>query len=264
MKCLTRGARFAIAPATDVVEPLAVGTTFNNLQIRNGDVARVRDAALALRLAPFAIARSGEDWTTVCPGGRGFDGGAAAQRLSAQLGTIVFLFAGYDSSLFSYERYDSGEKTDAYVSDPVELDPDADGDAPPRGGDVERLLAVCVPGVTTEALARLLRQRRVQNLSDHELRCRQIAERHQWVEAAKARFEAMKDKVPGLSLEAVLESARQNFVPSVDQEAVLREELAAKLGEYLGIDASAAIMDHAATVEPWVRQSTVEWTHVAE
>jgi hypothetical protein len=60
----------------------------------------------------------------------------------------------------------------------------------------------------------------------------------------------------------VLEAARQNFVPSADEEAVCSEDLAKKLGEYLGIDASASMMDYAATVEPWIHQSTVTWERV--
>ena len=239
-----------------------MGCTFNNLHVRTGDLTRVRDAAIRQELGPFAVAKSGEGWTTLCPEEMSLGGGPVAKRLAQDLDTVVLFFSCYDSDVFSYERYDGGERVDAYVSNPGEVDMDADYDAAPRGGDHEKLQKLCLPGTSLDVLERLLRQRRVQNLSDQELKCRQIAERHQWLEAAKKRYEEMKDKVPGLTLESVLESAKQNFIPSVDEEAVCREDLAKKLGEYLGIDASASTMDYAATEEPWLSRSTVAWERI--
>jgi hypothetical protein len=129
-----------------------MGCTFDNLQVRIGDLPRVRAAALRQGLAPFAVAKSGENWTTLCPKEMSFEGGAVAKRLAQDLDTVVLFFSCYDSDVFSYERYDAGEQVDAYVSNPGEVDADADYDAPPRGGDHEKLHTLCLPGTPLDAL----------------------------------------------------------------------------------------------------------------
>jgi hypothetical protein len=240
-----------------------VGCSFANLHIRSSLVSQVGTVSRALQLAPFAIAATGEEWTTVCPRDLSYAGAETAQRVSERLEATVLLFWAHDSDVFGYERYDAGRKTDEYVSDPHWVDEDLSDDEPPRGGELDRLRALCLPGTPPQALARLLRQRCAHDLSDAQLHELQNAELERHLEQARARYEERKHKASSLSLESVLESARRDFWPSIELEAACREDLAERLGRLLGIDPEAAIASYAAVVEDWDPESPVKWERVS-
>lgn len=140
-----------------------MGTTYSNCQVRSDSQDAVADALKPLLKEPAYVSPSVGGWVSVYP-----DYGTAdslAESLSAGLSCTAFWWDTYDSDVFHYTLYESGDVRDEFSSAPDYFEGQrADGDESDDGkidparvqGSPEVLLPLCVPGTTHAAIQAVL------------------------------------------------------------------------------------------------------------
>lgn len=140
-----------------------MGAFFTNFHVRSGSNKDVTEALKPLVAARAYVSSSEKNWVSV------FDERAddqdeeeiqrVGQTLSRSLSTPVFAFLVHDSDVFRYWLYVNGELADKYDSRPDYFSSIAADARAKLAGKPDRVLPLCRPGTTLEALRGTLRQR---------------------------------------------------------------------------------------------------------
>lgn len=142
-----------------------MGTTYSNCQVRTDSQEAVVAALTGLLKEPAYVAPAVNGWVGVYPEGKRTDLDKLAKQLSTKLSYPVLSWNVYDSDVFFYTLYESGEMRDEFNSDPsyferqrAEGDDSEDEPVDPAQvrGKPEILLTLCVPGTTLAAIRAVL------------------------------------------------------------------------------------------------------------
>ncbi len=145
-----------------------MGTTYSNCQVRTDSQEAVVAALTGLLKEPAYVSPAVNGWVGVYPEGGATNPDELAKQLSAELLCGVFSWDVYDSDVFNYSMYESGEARDEFNSDPGyferhKADGDENEDKPidpmKVQGSPEVLLPLCAPGTTLAAIQAVLHPR---------------------------------------------------------------------------------------------------------
>ena len=140
-----------------------MGTFFSNCQVQSASQEAVIAVLTKLLKEPAYVSPSVGGWVGVYPEDGATD--LLAEFLSASLSCAAFWWDTYDSDVFHYTLYESGEVRDEFSSDPDYFEGQrADGDESDDGktdparvqGSPEILFPLCVPGTTLAAIQAVL------------------------------------------------------------------------------------------------------------
>jgi len=112
-----------------------MGTFITNFHVRGRSQEDVTAALTPLLKSDAYLAKSGEQWVTVCPPDI-HDADALARELSSALSTVVFSTMVHDSDVLMYIVHDNGEEIDSYNSNPGYFD---DGDEEEDGEEEDEI-----------------------------------------------------------------------------------------------------------------------------
>jgi hypothetical protein len=131
--------------------------SFSNLQIRSDDNIAVKNALTSLEIFPAFVSKPENDWVSVFPfateNQNEADSGEICRKLSADLGTAVFVCKVKDSDVFTYDLAVNGELIDSYNSWPgyPHSEPTMT-----LGGKAACVLPFCIAGTTCDAIDKVL------------------------------------------------------------------------------------------------------------
>ncbi|MBV9561764.1 MAG: hypothetical protein JOY90_15150 [Bradyrhizobium sp.] len=221
-----------------------MGTFVTNLHVHQGSREHVVATLRSLRIVPAYVRGSGDVWISIFPEAADQDDAALpemARALSKALNRPVIAFIVHDSDVFLYWLYEGGKELDRYNSAPGFF---TDKEAPPEGGNPEKLKVCRPPNFSKDQLWRLLHPEEV--ASEQPVRkTDRAAVRDAVRKKLRQSYPALAAKMPNPpSLEEFLAQAETRWADmegpndeprSAAKEFVFAEDRMVELAKLLGI-----------------------------
>ena len=220
-----------------------MGYSFANLQV-GASSSTVIAGVRHIGVVPAFVVHDNPGWTSVYPlvlEGPDAQLVDAARNLSRSVDeNFVFAFEVFDSDVFRYVLAKSGGLVDQFVSNPGGYNGRW---SPPKGGTVDVIMPLCVPGTRPESLQRLFREARTKpkpTKADREERRRQA----EAITTARIRLRR-EDPDGWYEQVAILQASFRARYPNVGLDDMdtppQAEELAVHFGAMLGLDRARVV-----------------------